>query len=168
MSQTTSLIDTLLYDNGVYFYLGTRTQGNAGNFKGKMETSKAVRALRQAMDEHRNAKTLGKMVVKTLAISNPYIGLLVLGTELANSAYKGLKTYQQTGDLKKAMISSGIETAKVLTDSVLLPGGVRTASNLLVPGLVAKFAGKGIESEKLEGDTRMIKSAIEGAAGVLT
>lgn len=148
--------------------MGTRTQGNAGNFKGKKETSEVVHALRQAMDEHRDAKTLAKMAIKTLAVSNPYIGLLVLGAELANSAYKGLKTYQQTGDLKKAMISSGIETAKTLTDGVLLPGGVRTASNLIVPGLVSKFARNGINPEKLEGETRMIKSAIEGAAGELT
>ncbi len=148
--------------------LGTRSQGNAGDFKGKKETLKVARDLRNAMNEHSDAKTLAKMVVKTLAVSNPSIGLLVLGAELANSAYKGLKTFQQTGDLKKAMVSSGIEMAKTFTDSVLLPGGIRTVSDFIVPGLVYKFARNGINPEKLEEDKRMIKSAIEGAAGVLS
>lgn len=147
--------------------MGTRSQGNAGNFKGKKETSKVVNDLRNALVKHSDAKTLAKMVVKTLAVSNPYIGLFVLGAEIANSAYKGLKTFQQTGDLKKAMVSSGIEAAKTFTDSVLLPVGVRTASDFIVPGLVSKFAGYGIKPETLEEETRMIKSSIEGAAGVL-
>lgn len=148
--------------------MGTRTQGNAGNYKGKKETSREVRALRDGLDAHLDAKTLVKMAVKTLSASNPYIGGLVLGAELAYSAYKGLKTYRETGDLKQAMLSSGIETAKTLVGDVLLPGGIRTASNLIVPGLIEKFAGKEVDPEKIREDTKIIKSAIEGAAGALT
>ena len=148
--------------------MGTRTQGNAGSYKGKKDTSKEVHALRDALEAHLDAKTLAKMAVRTLAVSNPYIGGLVLAAELAYSAYKGLKIYSETKDLRQAMISSGLEAAKTLINDVLLPGEVRTASNLIVPGLVAKFAGGEGSSEKIRDDTKIIKSAIEGAAGVLT
>lgn len=148
--------------------VGTRSQGNAGSYSGKRETSKEVSALKQALDAHKDARTLAKMAIKTLAISSPMIAGVVLGSELAYSAYKGLKTYKETGDLKQALTSAGINAAKTLVGDVMLPIGIKTASDFIVPGLVAKFAGKEANSEKIREDTKIIKSAIEGAAGVLT
>jgi hypothetical protein len=148
--------------------VGTRTQGNAGRYSGKRETSKSVSALKQALEAHKDSKTLAKMAIKTIAVSNPMIAEIVLGTELAYSAYKGLKTYEETKDIKQALISAGIDSAKTLASGVIFPIGIKTASDLIVPGLVAKFAGNAVNSGKIRDDTKIIKSAIEVAAGVLT
>ncbi|MHB1439806.1 MAG: hypothetical protein ACYCSO_02205 [Cuniculiplasma sp.] len=148
--------------------MGTRSQGNAGNYLGRRDTSKEISALRKAIDAHLDAKTLANMAIKTLAISNPFVGEVVLGAKLAYSAYKGLKTYRETGDLKQALLSAGVETTKTFAEEFLLPGSIKTASNLIVPGLVVKFAGNGANQVKIRDDTKIIKSAIEGAAGVLT
>jgi hypothetical protein len=148
--------------------VGTRNQGNAGHYSNKRDTSKAVSALRQALEAHKDSRTLAKMAIKTLAVSNPIIAGMVIGSELAYSAYKGLKTYKETKDIKQALISAGIDSAKTLASGVILPIGIKTASDLIVPGLVAKFAGNEMNSEKIRDDTKIIKSAIEVAAGVLT
>ncbi len=149
------------------YLLGTRVQGNAGVYSGKKETSKAVSDLKKGLENHSNAKILAKMAIKTLAVSNPYIEGLVLGTELAFAAYKGLKIYKETGDLKNALITVGIETAKTLSEDLIFGGAVRTASNIIVPSLVEKLAGNS-DPQQMQENIKIIKKAIEVSAEALT
>lgn len=148
--------------------MGTRSRGDAGVYSGKRETAKEVSALGQGLKEHLGVNALARLAIGTIAASNPMIGGITLGAEIAYSAYKGLSIYKETGDIKKSLSAAGIEAAKTLAEDMTIKIGLRTASDFIVPGLISKFAGTNANTEQIRNSTKIIRSAIEGAVGEIT